>query len=148
MPQSLANLTVHLIFSTKNRQPLLVKEVRPALHAYIATVLENTKCPALIINSVGDHIHILFQLHRTIALSQIVEDLKKSSSKWLKTQNVHDFAWQAGYGAFSVSQSQIEEVKHYIENQERHHQQLTFQNELRNFLKKNEIAHDEKYLWD
>ena len=98
MPQSLARLHVHLIFSTKNRAPALHDGVRDALHRYMATVLQNLGCPAVLINSVADHVHLLFDLARTVAVSQAVEDVKKSSSKWIKTQDAQfvDFAWQAG----------------------------------------------------
>ncbi|MDB9741396.1 IS200/IS605 family transposase [Akkermansiaceae bacterium] len=150
MPQSLAKNVIHLIFSTKERRAYLKEFVRPNLHAYMATVLKNMECPAITINSVEDHVHILFQLHRTVALSTAVGDLKKSSSKWIKTQSadLRDFSWQAGFGAFSVSESAIPTVKKYIENQKEHHQKISFQDELRSFLEKHRVAYDERYLWD
>lgn len=150
MSQSLANNLIHLVFSTKNREPLLVDAVRPALHAYLATVFKNLKSPVLILNSVEDHIHILFSLHRTVALATVVEDAKKSSSKWIKTQSADlaSFAWQAGYGAFSVSQSNAETVKKYIACQPEHHRKTSFQDELRAFLNKHKMEFDERYLWD
>ena len=109
MPHSLAHIYIHLIFSTKDRFPFLTKAVRPDLHAYIATVLANLNSPAVLINSVADHIHILFKLGRTVTIAKAVEDIKKSSSKWIKTQGASfaAFAWQSGYGAFSVSESNI-----------------------------------------
>lgn len=99
MPQSLARLCVHLVFSTKNREPIIAERVRTDLHAYMATVLTNLGCPTLIVNSMADHVHLLFDLGRTVAVSVAVEDVKKSSSKWIKTQGVEysAFAWQAGY---------------------------------------------------
>ena len=102
MPQSLTCLHVHLVFSTKHREPLIRDDVRDALHRYMAVVLQNIDCPADLINSVEDHVHILFELSRTVTIAKVVEDVKKSSSKWIKTQSDHDatFAWQAGYGAF------------------------------------------------
>jgi putative transposase len=150
MPQSLANLYVHLIFSTKDRYPFLKNEVRPDLHAYMATVLANLKCPAILINSVEDHVHILFNLARTVTLAQAVEDVKKSSSKWIKTQGPSHarFAWQAGYGAFSVSESNVPAVTRYISNQEEHHRVKTFQEEYREFLAKHKIEFDDRYVWD
>ena len=120
MPQSLARLCIHLVFSTKHRASVLRDGVRPNLHAYMATVLKNVVCPALIINSVEDHVHILLDLGRTVSVSAAVEEVKKSSSKWIKTQGAEfsTFAWQSGYGAFSVSESNVAAVRHYIEMQE------------------------------
>jgi len=150
MPQSLANLYVHLIFSTKERFSFLSKSVRPDLHAYMATVLANLNSPAVLINSESDHVHILFNMGRTVTLAQVVEDVKKSSSKWLKTQgaNFHAFAWQAGYGGFSVSESNVPKVANYIRGQEDHHRVKTFQEEYREFLEKHKIQYDERYVWD
>lgn len=107
MPQSLANIYIHLIFSTKDRAPLLTDTIRDSLHAYLATILSNLNSPAILINSVEDHVHLLFKLSRTISLAKAVGDVKKDSSKWLKTRgpDFHQFSWQAGYGAFSVSES-------------------------------------------
>lgn len=150
MPQSLANLYVHLIFSTKERHPFLTKEIRPELHAYMATVLAELKSPAILINSVADHIHILFNMSRTVTLAKAVEEVKKSSSKWIKTKGAEfqKFSWQAGYGAFSVSESNTGAVANYIRNQEEHHRTKSFQDEFREFLKKNKIDYDERYVWD
>ena len=150
MPQSLAKNLIHLVFSTKHREPLLADAVRPALHAYLATVFKNLQSPVLALNSVADHVHILFSLHRTVALSTVVEDAKKSSSKWLKTQSpaLATFAWQAGYGAFSVSESSVEAVTRYIDTQTEHHRKVTFQDEFRVFLTKHNLEYDERYLWE
>src|SRR5690606_10473740 len=103
MPQSLARLPIHLVFSTKNRERLITDAVRDSLHSYMATVLQNLGCQPVLINSVEDHVHILFELARTVAISQAVEEVKKASSKWIKTQDADlaGFAWQAGYGAFA-----------------------------------------------
>jgi REP element-mobilizing transposase RayT len=150
MPQSLAKNLIHLVFSTKHREPLLADAVRPALQAYLATVFKNLQSPVLALNSVADHVHILFSLHRTVALSIVVEDAKKSSSKWLKTQSpdLASFAWQAGYGAFSVSESAVETVTRYIDTQAEHHRKVTFQDEFRAFLTKHNLEYDERYLWE
>jgi len=150
MPQSLANIYIHLIFSTKDRFPFLSKEVRPDLHAYMATVLANLNSPAVLINSVEDHVHILFNMGRIVTLAQVVEDVKKSSSKWIKTQGASfsKFAWQAGYGGFSVSESNAPKVANYIQCQEEHHRTKSFQDEYRVFLKKHKIQFDERYVWD
>jgi putative transposase len=150
MPQSLARVHIHLIFGTKNREPVLADAIRPSLHAYMATVLADVKCPAVIINSVSDHVHVLFQLGRTVALATAVEEVKKSSSKWLKAQSpaLAGFAWQAGYGAFSVSESNAPRVANYIRNQESHHRVKSFQDEYRGFLRRHKVEFDERYVWD
>jgi putative transposase len=150
MPQSLARLCIHLVFSTKDRVPILTDDIRPPLHAYMATVLKNVGSPALLINSVEDHVHILFDLGRTVTVAKAVEDVKKSSSKWIKTQGdaFAGFAWQAGYGAFSVSESNVEAVRQYIANQKEHHSKKSFQDEYRAFLTKHKVTYDERYIWD
>ena len=150
MPQSLSNNLIHLVFSTKNRKRFIQNAVRCDLHAYMTAVLKNLKCSVLIINSVEDHVHILFKLHRTIALSNAIRDLKLSSSKWIKTQadELADFTWQAGFGAFSVSESKVPSVKTYIANQAEHHRTFSFQDELRSLLVKHKLKFEECYLWD
>jgi REP element-mobilizing transposase RayT len=150
MPQSLARLHIHLVFSTKNRDPVITDDVRVSLHAYMATVLRNLGCVPMLINSVEDHAHLLFDLARTVAISQTVEDVKKASSKWIKTQGpgFAGFAWQSGYGAFAVSESNVEAVREYIANQREHHRKKTFQEEYRLFLERHRIAYDERYVWD
>lgn len=150
MPQSLARLHIHLIFSTKNRERIIHDQVRDSLHAYMATVLQNLGCPPVLINSVEDHVHILFELARTVAVSSAVEDVKKASSKWIKTQGGEfaGFAWQAGYGAFAVSESNVPAVREYVANQREHHRKKSFQEEYRTFLERHQIAFDERYVWD
>ena len=150
MPQSLARLHVHLVFSTKNRERYITDGVREALHAYMASVLQNLGCAPVLINSVEDHVHILFDLSRTVSISQAVEDVKKSSSKWIKTQGPEfaGFAWQSGYGAFAVSESNVEMVREYIARQQEHHRKTTFQEEYRLFLERHRVVFDERYVWD
>jgi len=150
MPQSLARLAIHLVFSTKHRERIITDGVRDSLHAYMATVLQNLGCPPVLINSVEDHAHILFELARTVAVSAAVEDVKKASSKWIKTQGSEfaGFAWQAGYGAFAVSESKVSAVREYIANQREHHRAKSFQEEYRAFLERHGIAFDERYVWD
>jgi REP element-mobilizing transposase RayT len=150
MAQSLASLHIHLVFSTKNRETFLSENIRSDLHAYMATVLKNLGCPALLINSMEDHVHILFDLGRTVAISTAVEEVKKTSSKWIKTKgtSVSMFAWQAGYGAFAVSESNVAEVRAYIANQGELHRQRSFQEEYRSFLDRHGIDYDERYVWD
>ena len=150
MPQSLARFHVHLIFSTKNRERFLHDQIRQPLHAYMAGVLQKLECPPTLINSVEDHVHILFELARTVSVSQAVEDVKKSSSKWINTQGTEfaGFAWQAGYAAYAVSESNVQTVRDYIQNQREHHRQQSFQEEYRAFLKRHRVAFDERYVWD
>ena len=150
MSQSLARLHVHLVFGTKNRAPLISDSIRDALHRYLAVVLQNLGCPTTLINSVEDHVHILFELGRTVALSTAVEDVKKASSKWIKTQGPEfaEFSWQAGYGAFAVSESNVPAVREYIAGQREHHRVKSFQEEYRAFLERHQISYDERYVWD
>ena len=150
MPQSLAQLYVHLIFSTKQREAVLRPEDRERLHSYLGGVLRQLECPLLGAGSVCDHVHLVFRQSKNLALAQVVEDVKTSSSKWLKTQgNVyHDFHWQAGYGAFSVSASRLDAVLQYAQNQEQHHATESFQDELRRFFQKAGLKFDERYTWD
>lgn len=150
MPQSLATVIVHLIFSTKNREPYITPAIGAELYPYLTTVFQAQNCPALVVNGVADHVHCLFLLGRTVAVCDLVEEVKKSSSKWLKTQGdqYENFHWQAGYGAFSIGQSQVDAVREYIAGQEERHRVQSFQDEYRAFLRKYRIALDERYVWD
>ena len=151
MPQSLAKVAFHIIFSTKHRRPWLKDEaIRKELYAYMATILKSLESPAIIINGVEDHVHILCLLSRNYAIKKIVEEVKTEPSKWIKTKGSQykDFYWQAGYGVFSVSESKIEEVREYIKNQEEHHRRMTFQEEFRRICERHEIEIDERYVWD
>lgn len=150
MPQSLSNVLIHLVFSTKNREPLIRGGVESELHAYSTTVLNNSGCPAIALNGTADHIHALFNLSRTITIANVVENLKTSTSKWIKSKgaNFAGFHWQSGYGAFSVSQSIVADVVAYIQNQEEHHSHRSFQGELRILLQKHGVEFDERYVWD
>ena len=149
MPQSLAKILVHLIFSTKHREALIGPEIRPRLHGYIVGILDNLKSPSLQTGGVSDHVHILCALSRTISSAELLEEVKKSSSKWMKADGgVPGFSWQAGYGAFSIGESQADDVIRYIRNQEAHHAKTTFQDEFRKFLQRYRVAYDERYVWD
>jgi REP element-mobilizing transposase RayT len=151
MPQSLSNVLIHIVFSTKNRQPFLrKKESRDVMTGYLIGTLQNLNCPSLIVGVVEDHVHILCNLHRTISIAKLVEELKTSSSARIKTEGpqLRDFHWQNGYGAFSVSQSNVDEVRRYIENQDEHHRKRTFQEEFRLLLERHQIEYDERYVWD
>jgi putative transposase len=150
MPQSLSNLLTHVIFSTKNREPLLSESIRSELHAYMSGILNNINCPSIQVGGIGDHVHVFFRLSRTATVAEVVETLKTSSSKWIKTRGraFSNFHWQSGYGAFSVSQSDAEGVISYIRNQPEHHRKISFQDEYRRFLDRYEIPFDERYVWD
>jgi len=152
MPQSLAKVLLHITYSTKNRTPWLKDaKMRAELYAYNAVVLrDEVDSPALVIGGVEDHIHILCLLSRKFAIMDVVKASKTETTKWIKTQGKEyaDFAWQAGYGAFSVSQSNGGQVKRYIANQEQHHSRMTFQDELRQLCARHEIEIDERYVWD
>jgi putative transposase len=150
MPQSLANILVHIVFSTKNRVPLILAEIEPELHPYVASICRECRSPAHQIGSTDDHVHIVCSLGRTMAVATLLEEIKKSTSKWMKTKGNQyaQFSWQAGYGAFSIGQSQLDAVKHYIAGQREHHHRRTFQEEFRDFLAKYQVPYDERYVWD
>ena len=150
MSQSLANIVVHLVFYTKGRRQLLRDEERGQLHAYITGILKNHDSPLIEINSVRDHIHILFAQSKNHAPARIVEQIKTGSSVWIKTLDpwYEDFSWQGGYGEFSVSPMRVEAVREYIRRQPEHHQQEDFQTEFRRFCQKNARPVDERYVWD
>jgi len=150
VPQSLSLIIVHVTFSTKDRVPCLGASVRPALHAYLATVARNAGCECYRTGGVADHVHLAIRLPRTLTVAALIEELKTSSSKWLKTQyhELSGFAWQRGYGAFSVGPSNLATVVRYIDNQEEHHRTRTFQEEFRALLTRYGVEFDERYVWD
>ena len=150
MPQSLSSILIHLIFSTKNREPFLTPEIDAELYPYMASIFQAMKSPALIINGTSDHIHTLFSLSRVVTIADLVEEVKTDSSRWIKTKGriFRNFHWQSGYGAFSIGQSQVQAVKRYIKRQKEHHRRITFQDEYRKFLKAYEVDYDERYVWD
>jgi len=151
MPQSLSAVYIHLVFSTKDRRPFLRDSgLRQSLHSYLGSISKQLDCPPLTTGGVEDHIHMLAKFGRTITQAEWVKELKRVSSIWLKQQaaDLCDFQWQGGYANFSVSQSNIEQVRHYIANQEEHHRKTSFQDELRSLLKKHDLEWDERYIWD
>ena len=151
MSQSLSKMWSHLIFSTKDRYPFLSdNNVREQVHAYVATILRNHDCPTLQVGGAADHVHVLFALSKNHSVAQVVYEVKRSSSKWMKTKGLayKKFYWQSGYGAFSVSQSHVEQVRRYILRQEQHHRKVTFQDEYREFLRRYDVEYDERYIWD
>ena len=150
MAQSLSKIYVHLVFSTKNRERSIPDHLRPKLHSDMGGILRDNKCIPVEINTEPDHAHVLFILARTEALSEVVGHLKKGATNWLHEQSPEfsGFYWQNGYGAFSVSQSGIAEVQKYVQEQQKHHLKLSFQDEFRALLRKHEIEYDERYVWD
>jgi putative transposase len=151
MAQSLAKILLHLVFSTKERRPFLKDQtLREELHRYLGGILTNLDCQPLIIGGVEDHVHLLFAHSRTATVAEVVKELKRGSTVWLKTKSpeLSEFAWQNGYGVFSIGQSQIEDVRAYIAGQEEHHRKISFQEEFRRLLQRYEIAFDERYAWD
>ncbi len=152
MPQSLAKVIVHIVYSTKHRQPWLRDPVlRTELNAYTATILKNeVDSPAILINGTADHLHILCLLSRKFAIMDVIKTSKTETSKWIKRQGTtyNDFQWQAGYGIFSVSQSNVEQVRRYIASQEEHHKGMSFQDEFRKICERHGIEIDERYVWD
>lgn len=151
MSQSLAKILVHIVFSTKDRHPFLRdKSLLAELHQYLGGILIHQDCQPLIIGGVEDHVHILSTLSRTGTVAEIVKETKRGSSLWLKSKDpgLHDFAWQNGYGIFSIGFSQVGPVKNYIAGQEEHHRKISFQDEFREFLQRYEVEFDERYVWD
>ncbi len=150
MSQSLADILIHLVFSTKDRMPLIQPEIEPALHAYMATVLREFGSPPVIIGGTENHVHLLLGLSKTSSVAEVVEKVKKTSSKWIKTQGhgLDKFYWQAGYGAFSIGQSNKAALVKYIAGQKEHHRRRSFQDEFRAILLKYGVSWDERYVWD
>jgi putative transposase len=150
MPQSLSNILIHLIWSTKDRHPWLTPGIREKAHAFLAGAVRQCDCEAYRVGGVADHVHLAVRLSRTLSVADLVKEVKTASSKWLKEQDpaFTGFYWQQGYGAFSVGMSQKETLLHYIDTQEEHHRTRPFQDEYRDFLKKYGIDYDERYVWD
>jgi putative transposase len=150
MAQSLAIILVHVIFSTKNRKPFIRKQIAKDFYSYIAGIAASYDSEVHEIGGVENHIHLLISLPRTITLSKLIEETKKGSSRWIKTQggDYTGFSWQNGYGAFSIGKSTLETVRAYIQNQEEHHKKISFEDEFRLFLKKYGVTFNEQYVWD
>jgi REP element-mobilizing transposase RayT len=150
MPQSLAQLYTHLVFSTKNRERVIHPAVYEDLRAYFGGILRDLHSPLLQAGVVADHVHLLYRQSKNLALIKVVEDVKTGTSEWIKTKGKEysRFHWQNGYGAFSVSASRLDAVRQYILNQESHHATVSFQEEFRRFLAEYEVEYDERYVWD
>ena len=149
MAPTFTNLLTHVVFSTKDWVASIQPALKFDLHAYLGGIVRNLEGQALIVNGVTDHVHLLVWLPRTVAVAEALKVLKTNSSRWVhESRGDGTFAWQAGYGAFSVSQSNVSQVTEYIRNQEKHHRKMSFKEELLAFLKKNRIAYDERYIWE
>ena len=151
MPQSLSNLIVHLVYSTKHRKPFLRDPgLREEMHKQLGGVSKTLECPPILVGGTEDHVHVVARQSRTISLSNWVKELKRTTSLWIKERDPREkaFQWQAGYGAFSVSQSNVEQVVEYVRNQEEHHRRFDFKEEFRRLLQRHGIEFDERYVWD
>ena len=150
MPQSLSNILIHLIFSTKLRHPYISKDIQKELYDYMAGIAKAYHVFVHEIGGIEDHVHILISLPRVLTVSKFIEELKKGPSKWIKTKSTQyeKFAWQRGHGAFSIGRSGYERLRQYIQKQKDHHKKVSFQDEYRSFLNKYKIDFDEAYVWD
>ena len=149
MAQTLVSLLVHVIFSTKNREPFISPSLEPELFAYIGGILKNQNSRLLDAGGTADHVHLLISQSKNVSLSSLMKDLKKDSSFWIKTKGrqFDNFHWQDGYGAFSIGHSQIAALKKYISQQKEHHRKRTFQEELMAFFDEYGMEYDVRYLW-
>ena len=145
---SYTNLVYHIVFGTKDRLPLITKELRPRLHRYLGGRVNGLHGTPLEINGTADHVHVLARIKPVISIAEFLSKFKSNSSGWARRQTRGKFKWQVKYGAFSVSQSQVERVQRYIRNQEAHHSKITFEEEFRALLKSHGIEFEEKYLWE
>lgn len=150
MPQSLTKLFAHLVFSTKNREPTLDDEIRPRVHAYLATIVRSLDSPWVVVGGVADHVHLLFDMGKHHAPVAFVEQIKRESSKFVKTLGARykQFYWQRGYGMFSVGPAHRDEAEAYVRNQEEHHRTKSYQDEFRAMLRRYGVEFDEQYVWD
>lgn len=150
MAQSLSNVLLHIVFSTKQRHPFISHDIEPELYAYITSIVSSNGSYVHKIGGIDDHVHLLLTLPRTLSISDLLEEIKKNSSKWIKSKGnqFQDFSWQKGFGAFSVSVSQQNIVEKYIATQKEHHKTMTFQDEYRKLLQLHKISYNEEYVWD
>ena len=150
MASTLTNLLYHIVFSTKHREPLIATELRPELHKYIGGIIRGERGVLLEIGGMPDHLHIVTRFRADVSVAEMLRLIKCNSSKWAneRPDKRFRFEWQTGYGAFTVSESQLGSVRNYVRGQEQHHRKMTFQEEFVAMLKKNGIEYDERYLWD
>ena len=149
MPQSLSQLYVHAIFHVKYNEYLIRPEDDDELYAYIGGIIKLSKSIPIIINGIENHVHVLCIMSKNICLADLMEDIKRNSSRWIKTKGIYyqNFAWQGGYAGFSVSPSIVETVKKYIANQKKHHQKQAFKDEYIQFLKEHGVDYNNEFLW-
>jgi REP element-mobilizing transposase RayT len=149
MAQTLVCLRVHVVFSTKDRRPMITPEVEPELHAYLGGTIKNLDSRCLAAGGTSNHVHLLISLSKNMALSHLMEEIKRSSSKWVKTKGaaLRNFGWQDGYGAFTIGQSQVGALQRYIAAQKDRHKKQTFEEELIALLNRYGVEYDERYLW-
>jgi REP element-mobilizing transposase RayT len=149
LAQTLVSLLVHLVFSTKNRVDFITPDIEPDLFAYFSGILNHHESRCLAAGGTANHVHLLVSMSKNVALSALVGELKKSSSKWIKTKRagLKGFGWQDGYGAFSIGESNVEALKRYIARQKEHHRRRTFESEMLTLLEKYGVKYDERYLW-
>jgi len=150
MAHTFANLLTHVIFSAKDRQPLISRELKPDLLVYMGGIVRELQCKSVAANSMPDHLHMLLSLPPSVSVAEALRIVKTNSSRWVRQTRTHlrGFAWQTGYGAFSVSQSNAASVMKYIHEQEKHHRRITFQEEFISFVTKNRVRYDERYIWE
>jgi putative transposase len=148
MSHTSGNILLHFIFSTQGRRPSIVPDFRSDLFAYLGGIIREMGGTALIINGTADHVHMLVRARPAHSPAEVVRVAKANSSRWVHEKWNSDFAWQTGYGVFSVSESNVAGVTRYIAEQEKHHRKLSFQEEYVAFLKRNNVAYDERYIWD
>lgn len=150
MSQSLCKIYVHIIFHIKKASPVIMENDIERLHSYIGKLIKETGCQSILVGGICDHIHVLCTLSRNETVAHLVEEIKRNSSRWIKTLSpqYRSFAWQGGYAAFSVSQSVIDKTKTYIANQKTHHNHTSFNNELKRFMDLYQIKYDERYVFD
>jgi putative transposase len=149
MATTFTSILLHCIFSTKNRVPLILPEIEDQLHAYMGGIVANHRCRLLCMGGTANHVHMLVSMSKNLTVVELLEEVKKDSSKWIKTQGpaFADFYWQEGYAAFSIGASGVAGLRRYCAAQKRHHQHTTFEEELVLFLEKYGIPYDERYIW-
>lgn len=148
MPQSYTDLLNHFVFSTRNRAAQITEELREGLYAYVGGICRNLDCDLIAVGGMPDHVHLLVLRHPIVAEAEVMRVVKTNSSKWVHEQGAAEFAWQSGYGAFSVSRSSVERVSRYIANQAAHHKEMTYKEEFLAFLKRHGVKYDERYIWE
>ena len=148
MSHTSGNILLHLIFSTQGRRRLIRPEFRDDLFAYLGGIVREMHDTALIVNGEPDHVHMLIRVRPAHSAAEIARVVKTNSSRWMRDKHTRNFAWQTGYGVFSVSESSVLDVTEYIAKQQEHHQKRSFQEEYIAFLKKNHVEYDPKYIWD